>query len=48
MEMEAVAKFFSGVDLIEYVVAALLVLICAVPFVQVFTELWRSSSGKEE
>ena len=39
--METVVKFFSEKDLRVYVVVVLMVVVCAVPFAQVFTDLWR-------
>ena len=45
--MEAVAKYFAIIDLRLLVVAGLLLLVCAVPFVELFAGLWRSHFKKD-
>ncbi len=40
--MEVVLNYLSKVDSREYLIAFLLIFVCAAPFAELFTDLWSS------
>lgn len=46
--MDNLVNFFRETDLRAYVVAVLIALVCAVPFVQAFTDVWRPRPKREK